>query len=227
VSFELPARPSQTLPAAPDTEAALPVHPDAKTLPSQTSVPPTPVTPLLAENSVKVWYGRQVLIADLLSHALLWGGVAADNDALIVLGLTGLTLASPTIHVVQGNPKAALASAGVRIVAPAILLALTYSAAGGIMNGGDDGCHSDYDDECHDGTFWPRAVGTVLVGILGLALTGIEFVAAEVFDIAFLSRKSAPTPTLTAAATDDSWHVEPFVAPGRDGGLLGLAIRFP
>lgn len=95
--------------------------------------PPSPMpfrtTPSpLPRSTVSEWYGWQTLTVDGASLATTFSG--AVTPALAVVGLGGLVLGAPIVHLAHERPLAALGSLGLRTLLPLTGMVTGYAAAG-------------------------------------------------------------------------------------------------
>jgi hypothetical protein len=74
---------------------------------------PTALQPVPKETR-RVYYGGEVLLCDLASVLLLFGGVTAP------IGAGGYLLGGPIVHARHGNPERAVASAALRLALPVV-----------------------------------------------------------------------------------------------------------
>jgi len=65
-------------------------------------------------------YRSQVLAVDVTSLVVTGAGLAGDAPAGIFLGVTGLVIGSPIVHVAHGNEGRAAASLGLRVGLPVV-----------------------------------------------------------------------------------------------------------
>jgi hypothetical protein len=94
----VPMRPSPMPAAAPSW------HPLAE---------PAPATRIDSPPARK-WYGGQTLLADGVAMAVLLGSTAAHSSGGMIVGATGLSLATPIVHAAHGRPGFMWASIGMR-----------------------------------------------------------------------------------------------------------------
>lgn len=76
------------------------------------------------------WYGHQVLAADLASVGFIVAGAAADQPSVAWIGLGGLALGGPAVHLVHDRPGTALGSLGLRLGLPVLGAVVGHTAAG-------------------------------------------------------------------------------------------------
>ncbi len=161
-------------------------------------LPPSVVRP--AEGSTG-WYGGPSIVADLLSFAMVGGGVAASSPELLLLGAAGFAFGSPINHLAQGHPGRAAGSFGLRILGGA--------AATGVLL---------LDLASHPCDGEPSCRHSPAAGLAGAVLV---LIATMVIDDAVLARAPALTPPRRARAT-----VAPAVVVGSNLALASLAGSF-
>ena len=130
--------------------------------------PPVPLryTPSTsARSTVSEWYGWQTLTVDGASLATTFSG--AVTPALAVVGLGGLVLGAPIVHLAHERPVAALGSLGLRTLLPLAGMATGYLAAGSCTEQRQPG---DILGPCFLHGVGEAAVGGVIALGLGIAL---------------------------------------------------------
>ncbi|HEU0029964.1 MAG TPA: hypothetical protein VFQ53_04975 [Kofleriaceae bacterium] len=114
-------------------------------------------------------YGLEIAASDGAAYATLAIGVGADSEPLLYLGMAGVILGAPTVHLLEGNAPGAAGSLVLRVGLPVV---------GGFVGG--------------SGGHGLESIGRTLVGIVAGSL------AASVIDIAWLAKHDDPTAAPTA-----------------------------
>src|SRR6188768_4174874 len=97
-----------------------------------TAVRPPPQLRDSPAQSVRQWYGWQMLASDVASVALFAGGAAYANgqgvyertpplaNVMVTAGIAGYALGAPALHFVHERPFVAVGSLGLRLAGPAL-----------------------------------------------------------------------------------------------------------
>jgi hypothetical protein len=194
----------EALEPLPIPRALLPVEPVRSS--SEVGERSTPAAPPVVEAAPPVemetkWYGWQLLLADAASVLIM-----ADGDAGIAIGIGGLLLGAPALHLANHNYVGAVASVAVRGgVALAIAGLASASAERPACMQGDPGCPVGHvvDD-----------IGTAGL-VLGLAAGGLVF---AIVDDTLLAKVSVPRV--------QPGRLAPYVAPQSGGFSAGFGAAF-
>jgi hypothetical protein len=173
----------------------------AHAAPAEPLVPPASVDE--GEPTDSTWYGGRMLLVDALSVGLLWTAAANDVDGLAQLGLAGMFLGGPVVHITQGKVGRAFGSLGLRVGLP-LTAAVAFTYMHDRQNRNDGEC------DCMGGV-----VAAFAGGMLGLG-------AAMLIDDIGLAWKSVPrdNPVTTEIS------LAPAFGVARGVQSLGLAGRF-
>jgi hypothetical protein len=107
--------------AEPGPPAPLPPTGPPAYVPPQAAPPP---------NTERHWYGAQTLIADGLSVGLFVLGAKAESTSTMVIGATGIVLASPFIHWSHGKVATGFGSLALRVIPPIVGALLLFDGIG-------------------------------------------------------------------------------------------------
>jgi hypothetical protein len=116
------------------------------------------------------WYGYQVAAPDVVGSVLLLAGIQSESVGAGALGVSGMFFGGPIVHAAHGHWGRAGASFGLRVGAPFLGAIL----GGPLGAGGKSGKH---------------ALDGIVYAIFG---AGLGYVAAAVFDIAYLAYEDVP-----------------------------------
>ena len=116
------------------------------------------------------WYGYQTLLADGVSMGLLVPGVVYNSSTPGLLGLAGLAVGAPVIHLLHRQPARALGSLAARV-------GLFF--LGGVIGAGIHGCPTPTplaDGRVPESDCIPGAiVGALVGGVAASVLDGVVF----------------------------------------------------
>jgi hypothetical protein len=134
-----------------------------------------------ASPPASAWYGTAAVTTDTLALAAMLGGGASNDSTLLLLGAAGYWLGAPISYLVQGHPRHALGSLGLRALAGGVATGAVFMDVLGHPCDGEPSCH-------HAPT-------------TGLAVGALVLIAAAVVDDAVLARErpAPPAPTATPA----------------------------
>jgi hypothetical protein len=194
------AAPAGAEPSSPPTRPWDPVPAEPAPPPERAWDDPAPVPP----KPERRWYGWQTLATDGAAIALLVGTASAAAAADLsegpllttgyTLGLVTYALGGPIVHFSHGNTWRGLASFGIRVPVPLLVIAASYE----IECSGSGGACGEY---------------TVLFGASAI-------IAAMVVDAAVFAFDDVPV----GGAENQTLRLLPVVGLDRRGGSLGLAL---
>jgi hypothetical protein len=122
LAIAMSARPAHAqVETTPDLSSESPPAPEVSPRPVVDAPPPAPTE--------HYWYGWQTLTADGASLAVTLGGIGMNASPVAVVGVGGLYLAAPAVHLAHGRVGVAFGSLGLRMGLPVLGGVIGFAAA--------------------------------------------------------------------------------------------------
>jgi hypothetical protein len=207
-----PAEPAPSVASArealeplPIPTALLPVKPvsSSSAVDHRSTSPAPPIVEAAPPQEMETqWYGWQLLLADTASILVM----AQGGNAGIALGVGGLLVGAPALHLANHNYASAVASVAVRGGLALVIAGLTSASS-------DQPACMQGDPTCPVGHV-VNDIGTAGL-VVGLAAGGLVF---AIVDDTLLARVSVPRA--------QPGHLAPYVAPQAGGFSAGFGAAF-
>lgn len=132
---------------------AAPAHAEE---PSWVIAPPALTAPVRPAQMTRHWYGGQIIAVDVVSVGMIFAGLVSESAAPATLGLAGLWLGAPAVHLAHGEGARAVGS--------------FFMRPGAVVVGAYLGYHAE---DCSSGGEWCGLGGLFLGSIVGLGVAAI------------------------------------------------------